>query len=193
MPRTPRVHGSKTLYHVSVVATGFEAVFLDNDDRECFLRILGYAIKKHGWLVRAYVLMTTHYHLLVWTPDDNLSRGMQLLSGFYAQLFNKRHGRPGHLVRGRFSSKVVERPGHALEVCRYIVLNPVRAGLCSRPEDWWWSSYRATIGLAPCPPYLDAGWVQALFHRDSRVGARLLRRFVEAALPSDSDGGGVRP
>jgi REP-associated tyrosine transposase len=190
VPRKPRVHGAETLYHVTVLATGFEALFLGDDDRLLLYRILEYAVEKHGWEIRAFVVMTTHLHLLVFTPEDDISRGMQLICGIYMQVFNKEHGRRGHLVRGRFGSVVVERPGHALEVSRYIALNPVRGGICERPEQWRWSSYPATIGLALPPPFLEPGWVLGLFAEDERVAARRFREFVEAALP---EGVGVRP
>jgi hypothetical protein len=128
--------------------------------------------------------MTTHAHLLVWTPLDDLSRGMQLLLGIYAQTFNKEHARKGHLVGARFWSTVVERPGHALEVSRYIALNPVRAGLVERPGDWRWGSYAATIGNAPCPQFLAPNWVLELFDDDPFRAATAYKAFVDAAIPA---------
>jgi putative transposase len=190
VPRKPRVHGPKTLYHITVLATGHEALFLEDDDRLLLYRILEYAVQKHGWEIRAFVVMTTHFHLLVWTPEDDIARGMQLICGIYVQVSNKEHGRRGHLVCGRFGSVVVDRPGHALEVVRYIALNPVRAGICDRPEQWRWSSYPATLGLAAPPSFLEIGWVLGLFDRDLSIAARRLREFVEAALPAAA---GVRP
>lgn len=147
-------------------------------------RIFEYTLRKHAWEIRAHVLMTTHVHLLVWTRDDDISRGMQLVLGIYAQAFNREHGREGHLVKGRFWSKVVDRVGYALEVCRYIALNPVRAGLVERPEQWRWSSYAATIGHAPCPNFLSPGWVLSLFSDDSTTAAARFKAFVDAALPA---------
>jgi len=175
---------------VFVLGTGGDALFRGDEDRLLLYRIIEYTVQKHGWEIRAFVVMTTHFHLLVWTPKDDISRGMQLICGIYAQQFNKQHGRRGHLVCGRFGSVVVERPGHALEVCRYIALNPVRGGICERPEQWRWSSYSATIGLALPPPFLEIGWVLGLFDADPQAAARRFREFVEAAL---SQAAGVRP
>jgi putative transposase len=178
MPRPPRTSDADTLYHVWVRATGGGALFVDCDDRQRLLRILKYTCEKHGWLVYAYAQLTTHHHMLVWTPEDDLSRGMQLLSGVYAQTFNRERGRFGHLVSARFSSKIVETEAQAKELCRYIVLNPVRAGMCERPHQWPWSSYRATLGLAPAPAWLHTDWVLRLFGRDVDE----FRLFVDAAL-----------
>lgn len=159
-------------------------MFLDHEDYLRMYRILEYTVRKHGWEIRAFVLMTTHLHLLVWTPLDDVSRGMQRLLGIYAQAFNKEHARSGHLVGARFWSTVVERPGHALEVCRYIALNPVRAGLVERPQDWRWSSYAATIGKARCPQFLAPNWVLELFDDDPFKAAIAYKAFVDAAIPA---------
>jgi REP-associated tyrosine transposase len=178
MPRPPRTTDADTLYHVWVRATGGGPLFVHSDDRQRLLRILKYTCEKHGWLVYAYAQLTTHHHMLVWTPEDDLSRGMQLLSGVYAQTFNRERGRFGHLVSARFSSKIVETEAQAKELCRYIVLNPVRAGMCERPEQWPWSSYRATLRLAPAPAWLHTDWVVRLFGRDVDE----FRLFVDAVL-----------
>jgi REP element-mobilizing transposase RayT len=185
VPRPPRITAAETLYHVWVRATGGGAFFVDSDDRHRLLRILKYTCERHGWLVYAYAQLTTHHHLLVWTPEDDLSRGMQLLSGVYVQSLNRDRGRFGHLVSARFSSKIVETGAYAKELCRYIVVNPVRAGLCDRPEVWPWSSYRATIGLAPVPAYLHTAWVLELFGGDVDE----FRLFVDAALELGTDPG----
>jgi putative transposase len=193
MARPPRTTAPQTLYHVWVRATGGGRLFIDLDDRERLLRLVAYTAEKYGWLVRAYAQLSTHHHLLVFTEVDNLSRAMQLLSGVYAQTFNRRHGRTGHLVSSRFGSKVVESEEHAKELCRYIVLNPVRAGVAARPEHWMWSSYRATIGLAAAPPHLDVGWVLDLFGDEPEADAIHFRRFVQAGLDLDAGGLGSDP
>jgi len=118
---------------------------------------------------------------------------MQLLSGWYALTFNRRHARFGHLVSSRYSSKIVETEEYAKEICRYIVLNPVKAGLCERPEQWRWSSYRATVGLVPAPEYLDTWWVRELFGDDPWGDASHFRRFVLAGLELDLELPGSDP
>lgn len=135
------------------------------------------------WQIHAYVLMGNHYHLLMETPEPTLSRGMQRLNGSYTQKFNWRHQRVGHLFQGRFHSILVERESHLLELTRYVVLNPVRAGLVEDVADWRWSSYRATAGITPAPEWLEVGWTLAQFGKGaaSRIG---YRGFVAQALGS---------
>jgi len=128
--------------------------------------------------------MTNHYHLLVETPRPTLARGMRGLNGVYTQRFNRRHGRPGHLFQGRYTAVLVERESHLLELCRYVVLNPVRARMVRRPEDWPWSSYRATAGLAPEPAWLVTPWLLGHFGQPGPGARAAYARFVaEGARP----------
>jgi putative transposase len=163
-------------------ATAAEPLLRDALDRRRFLAIFADALTRHGWRCPAYCVMTTHYHLLVITPKPNLARGMQLINGVYAQSFNRRHRRSGHLFKGRYESRVVESKQHGLEVCRYIALNPVRAGACRSPEQWPWSSYAATIGVARVPAFLDVDWILAQFGDDPRSAQEAFRTFVEEAM-----------
>jgi putative transposase len=100
-----------------------------------------------------------HYHLLVETPDANLSKGMRHLNGIYTQLVNRHYGRVGHLFQGRFKGILVERDSYLLELARYVVLNPVGVGMVRQPQEWPWSSYRATVGEIPAPPFLTTDWL----------------------------------
>jgi len=156
--------------------------FYDAEDNIRYLRILGYVVDRHGWKLHAYCLMTTHYHLLFTTPEANIARGMHVLNGVYASSFNERHGRKGHLKAARYGSKLVESEAYALEVSRYVPLNPVRAGVCDAPERWLWSSYAATLGLRRRPWFLDDGWLLNLFSPDPLVARAGYWAFVEAAL-----------
>lgn len=115
--------------------------------------------------LHAYCLMSNHLHLLVETPETNLSTAMRQLNGVYTQAFNRRHDRVGHVLQGRFKAIVVERESYLLELARYVVLNPVRARLTRKPETYAWSSYRATAGLTPVPPYLTVEWLLSQFGR----------------------------
>jgi REP element-mobilizing transposase RayT len=127
MARPLRIEYDGALYHITSRGNERRAAFRDNTDRELFLNTLAQVTGRFHWICHAYCLMTNHYHLIIETPDGNLSRGMRQLNGVYTQAFNKRHRRVGHLFRGRFKGILVQRESHFLEVCRYVVLNPVRA------------------------------------------------------------------
>jgi len=163
------------LWHVTSRGNERQAIVRDQTDRERFLSTLGDVIETTGWRLHAYVLMRNHYHLLLETPEPNLSIGMRQINGLYGQGYNRRHERVGHLFQGRFHGVRVEMESHLLEVARYVVLNPVRAGIVSAPSHYLWSSYRATAGLDGPPPWLDASWLLACFG-PSRPGAQ--RRYA---------------
>ena len=107
--------------------------------------------------------MSNHYHLLIETGDTTLSKGMRHLNGTYSQRYNKHHQRVGHLFQGRYKAILVEKESYLLELARYIVLNPVRARMLHHPEQWPWSSYRATAGLTPEPSFLTTEWILQAF------------------------------
>jgi len=129
------------IYHVTNRGNDRRAIFDDELDYLDFIRQLAKVVDACGWLCHSFCLMPNHYHLLVETPQPNLGDGMHLLNGRYARRFNARHERVGHLFQGPYRAEAVERDEHLLEVCRYVVLNPVRAGLVERAERWPWSSY----------------------------------------------------
>ena len=165
-----------------------QRVFHDDRDRELFLGILARSAKRHALLVYAWCLMPNHYHLVVETPRGGLARAIHHLNGAYAQAFNRRHLRVGHLLQGRYKAILVQRESYLLELARYVVLNPVRAGICGRPEEFRWSSYRATAGLDPAPPFLWATVLLAQFGPEARTARARYRRFVAAGagLPDPS-------
>ncbi len=193
MSRQLRLQFPGAVYHVTSRGNARQDIFADDADRARFLDLLGREIEQHRWRCHAYCLMGNHYHLLVETPEANLSRGMGRLNMAYAQSFNRRHERVGHLFQGRFHAVVVEKDSHLLELCRYLVLNPGRAGIAARPEDWPWSSYRATAsgrrGPDWGPDWLTTRWVLQHFGGTDARGRRAYRRFVregvEAASPWD--------
>ena len=128
-------------------------------------------------------MLSNHYHLLLETPQPNLSAGMQRLNGAYAQAFNHRHGVDGHVFQGRFQSRVVDSDAYLIWLVRYIALNPVEAGLCSRAEDWPWSSYAAMIGKVRKPDFLTTDWLLQRFGRDRRSAVEALQRYVSSDVP----------
>jgi hypothetical protein len=124
--------------------------------------------------------MDNHYHLLVETPDGNLSKGMRQLNGIYTQRFNRQHGRVGHVFQGRYQAVLVQKEAYLLELARYVVLNPVRAGMVRTPDEWSWSSYRATVGLDDVPCWLTTDWLlAALAEQRSEARGRYMA-FVAA-------------
>ena len=158
---------------------------MGEDDFESFCVVLGQVVERFGWRVHCYCVMGNHYHLVVETPQANVSDGMRQLNGVFTQRYNRRHGRVGHLFQARFTAILVEADSHLLSVVAYLAWNPVEAGLCERPEEWRWGSYRAYLGLARAPAFLTTGLVlgRCGSTRSAREG---LRRFVEksdAAAP----------
>lgn len=188
MARPLRLEHPGALWHVTARGNERGEVFRDDADRREFLAVLGRTASVYGWRLHAYVLMGNHYHLLVETPEPTLSRGMRDLNGVTTQRFNRRHGRTGHLFEGRFKAILVEREAHLLELVRYVVLNPVRAGLAKSPAAWAWSSYKATAGLAEAPEWLETSWTLEQF---GRRPAEARRRYV--AFVADGRGAGYDP
>jgi len=122
--------------------------------------------------------MDNHYHLLIETPEGNLSAGMRQLNGVYTQTVNRTYSKVGHVFQGRFKSFVVEKESYLLELCRYLVLNPVRAGSCSKPEEWLWSSYAATASGKNVPAWLTVDWVLFQFSKRRTEAQKSYRDFV---------------
>jgi REP element-mobilizing transposase RayT len=179
MPRPPRVQAAGAIYHVTTRGNRKQDIFIDTDDRARFLQLVQQAVDRLGWLCHAYCLMTNHYHLLVQTREADISQGMHRLNGVYANWFNWRHEFTGHLFERRFHDEVVEGQAHLLELTRYIVLNPVRAGLKNHAGEWFWSSYNATIGRLEQPSFLTTTLVLSLFSDDSSRARELYPAFVE--------------
>jgi REP element-mobilizing transposase RayT len=186
MSRPLRIGYPGALYHLTSRGNARGQIFLDDTDREIFLDVLGSVVERFGWRIHAYCLMGNHYHLLAQTPQPNLSRGMQWLNGVYTQRFNRRHERVGHVFQGRFKAILVERDSYLLELARYIVLNPVRAGLASVPEGWRWSSYHATAGEQAAPRWLSVNWILDQFGIGETPAQDRYRQFVAAGFDQAS-------
>jgi REP-associated tyrosine transposase len=186
MARPLRLQFPGGIYHVTARGNDRQAIFEDDADCSRFLIVLASVVARYHVRCHAYCLMGNHYHLLLETPDGNLSGAMRQLNGVYTQRFNRRHERCGHVLQGRFGAQLVDGHAYLHEVCRYIVLNPVRAGLVSHPRDWRWSSFRATAGDGPIPGFLTVDWVRALCGTAQEVGAAAeYVRFVEAGVGLD--------
>ncbi len=182
MARPLRIEYPGALYHVTSRGDRQQALFEDDEDREMFLRTLAEVVERFNWLCHAYCLMTNHYHLLVETPDGNLSKGMRHLNGVYTQATNRRHTRVGHLFQGRFKGVLVDKDSYLLELTRYIVLNPVRAGSVRQAGKWQWSSYRAMVGETPAPGWLATAGILAQFAKRRTVAQRRYGEFVKQGI-----------
>jgi len=182
MARPLRIEFNGAVYHITSRGNEKKAIFNDNKDRLIFLKILYKVKKEFNWLCHAYCLMNNHYHLVIETPDGNLSRGMRQLNGIYTQKFNKKYDRVGHLFQGRYKAILIEKDSHLLEVCRYVVLNPVRAGLVRKPEQWQWSSYGAMAGISKPHPCLTVEWIQLQFGKRLGEAQNRYMEFVNAGI-----------
>jgi putative transposase len=177
MPRPPRDR-SPGLFHVGVSAAGPVNYFRDEVDHLEWTRRLVRTIRRHGWTCLAFCELSTHWHALIEVGDDSLSRGMHYLNSAYTRAFNARHGRVGYFVRDRFWSRRKSSESELLTAYRYVVNNPVEAGAVARAEDWYWSSYATTLGVAAAFPFVDASRVLGIFGPDPAAASLALCRFV---------------
>ncbi len=186
MARPLRIEIPGGLFHVTSRGDRREAIYLDDADRDAWLQELGRVCQRYNWVCHAYCLMDNHFHIVVETVEGNLSAGMRQLNGVYTQTHNRAHGRVGHVFQGRFKAIVVQRETYLLELARYVVLNPVRAGMCASPAQWAWSSYRATIGVAKAPDWLQTDWLLSQFGQQRQTATVAYVNHVRAGvgLPS---------
>lgn len=172
-----------------------EDIFLDQEDRERFLQLLGQACQKTGWQVHAYCLMTNHLHAVLETPQPNLSVGMRWLLGTYTQAFNRRHRQWGHLFGGRYKSQVIDgsSAGYLVQACNYVHFNPKRAGLIPASaalQSYPWSSYPSYMKPSLRPEWLRVDRVlgEHGLQRDNAASRREFSRRMEALCPVDLAG-----
>jgi len=186
MTRPLRLEFPGALYHVTSRGNARAAIYVDDTDRERFLALLTQVVQRYHWLCHAYCLMDNHYHLLIETPEGNLSHGMRQANGLYTQYYNRRHNRVGHVFQGRYKAIVVERDSYLLVLCRYIVLNPIRAGMVQTAQEYGWSSYRATAGFCAAGALLCTDWILAQFGAERAKAQLRYRRFVDEGMTSSS-------
>lgn len=186
MARPLRIEYPGAVYHITSRGNARNPIFDDNYDRNVFLSILEEVIKRYNWIGHAYCLMDNHYHLLAETVDPTLSLGMRYLNGVYTQRFNYRHERVGHILQGRFKSILVDRDSYLLELCRYVVLNPVRAGNVKSASAYRWSSYKSTAGLSNPPSFLTVDWILSQFGKNRKKAQQKYRIFVLAGMDKAS-------
>lgn len=178
MARPPRLEIPDAIYHASARGNERASIYWDDGDRRQFCELLAEVGEGFRWRILAYCLMTNHYHLLTQTPEPNLAQGMRQLNGVYAQGFNRRHGRVGHLFQGRYGARLVQADEHLRAAVRYIVRNPVNAGLCREPQGWRWSSHRAALGLER-PGFLATATLLAYYGPTPAQARERYRAHVE--------------
>jgi putative transposase len=184
MAYKPRIEVPYGYYHVVTRGNNKRRIYEDEHDREKFLVLLERIARRYGWLFYAYCLMGSHYHLVMQIAEVGLSRGMCELNTAYAVTYNLRHNQINHLFGRRFWSELITTDAYLLGACRYVVQNPVRAGLCATCGDWTWSSYRATIGdAAPARPFLAAQNVLDFVAPRSPQQVEAFRDFCRVTVP----------
>jgi len=178
MARPLRIEFPGALYHITARGNARHAIACDRADRLTFLELLAQCVDRYAWRCHAYCLMGNHYHLVIETGEATLSRGMRHLNGNYTQFINRRHRRVGHVFQGRYKAILVQAESYLLELSRYVVLNPVRAGMTHTAEEWPWSSYRATAGLAARPNWLQTDTLLSLFNRNKTQSQFAYQQFI---------------
>jgi putative transposase len=186
MARPLRIEFSDACYHVTARGNQRQKIFLDPADRTEWLDIAGQIAERFHWRIYAYCQMGNHFHLVAQTPEPNLARCMRQLNGVYTQRFNRQHHRCGHLLQGRYHAVIVDEESYLLDVCRYVLLNPVRAGLVRHAANWRWSSYRATAGQTAAPEWLAASHLLRHFSTNAAEAIHEFRGFVDAGLSARS-------
>ncbi len=186
MNRPLRIELENSLYHVTARGDRRDNIFRSDSDRMTWLSLLGETCERFNFVVRAYCLMSNHYHILLETIDGQLGRGMRHLNGNYARYFNRTHSHVGHLFQGRYKAILCQSDLYLTELSRYIELNPVRARMVARPIDWLWSSYRAKLGIVDSPPWLCFDTILCNFGSDQLCARQAYADFVHAGIGGGS-------
>lgn len=183
MGQAHRIQSSEILYHVCSRGVDKQPIFdVVDGDRAVCIKLLARTVLRYRWQVHAYCLMGNHFHLVLDTPEANIAAGMQYWKSSYALWFNDEKQREGHLFERRYYAGAIDREAHFFAACRYVVLNPVRAGLCRHPAAWPWSSYRATAGLTSPPAFLHTELLYEYFGGTPAAASRYAQ-FVADGLP----------
>lgn len=186
MARQLRIEFEGAFYNITSRGNLREKVFFEDKDKEKFLEILGRTKERYGYLIHAYTLMDNHYHLLIETPKANISQIMQNINTSYTVYINRKYRRNGHLFQGRFKAIIVDKDEYLIALSRYIHLNPVRAKIVQRPEDYKWTSYKAFIGNG-ANALVDTPDALSYFSKEKRKAAKAYRRFVEREIREEEN------
>jgi REP element-mobilizing transposase RayT len=179
MTRPLRIAYPGAFYHITSRGNEKKDIYKSDRDRKKFLAYLESATERYGARIHVYCLMSNHYHLLMETPDGNLSEIMRHINGAYTNYYNVKRGRGGHLFQGRYRALLVEVDEYAEELSRYIHLNPVKAGIAKKPEDYIWSSYQDYIGTRKPPQWLVQDFILSYFSEKEVTARRRYKEFCE--------------
>ena len=179
MSRPLRIEFTGALYHVTSRGNERKNIYRQEKDFALFLNVLANVCTQYNWVIHAYCLMSNHYHLLIETPDANLSKGMRQLNGVFTQSMNRNHQRVGHLFQGRYKAILVDKEAYLLELIRYVVLNPVRARMVNNPSEWPWSSWHCMVGTAVSPNWLSTDALLLLFSNNRKKAISEYIQFVQ--------------
>jgi putative transposase len=185
MSRPLRIQYPDAWYHVMNRGRRGEKIFETKEDYWSFINLLEELDEVFNVRIAAYCLMSNHYHLLVQTPDANLSRSMRHLNGVYTQRYNKRNSCDGPLFRGRYKSIVVESNSYALELIRYIHRNPLEAGLVDNLQKYQWSTHKLYLSNAKKWKWLHKDYILKLFSKSKPASIRLYKQFVLKKTPEE--------
>ncbi len=188
MPRAPRVCFQGAFYHVFNRGVEKRRIFMDDQDRRAFLRLLSEIVPMYELRLFSYCLMENHFHLFLQTKKLNLSEAMHDLQGQYAQYLNRRYDRVGYLFQNRYKSPLVNEEQYALALTRYIHRNPLEAGLVKKLEDYQWSSYPSYIGILPAWKWLETHWLLRQFHENPETAVQVFRFFHQMEPPQAEQG-----
>jgi putative transposase len=182
MSRPLRIEYSGALYHITARGNERNPIYREDRDYQRFLEILSELPQRYGIIIHGYVLMANHYHLLIETPKGNIRKVMHYLNAVYTGYFNRRYKRVGHLFQGRYKAFLIDKERYLVSVSRYIHLNPVRAGMVSKPERYKWSSYLDYIRKRQKNGWLTRDWILRKYSRDKTEAGKLYQAFIEEGL-----------
>ncbi|MDJ0806573.1 MAG: transposase [Gammaproteobacteria bacterium] len=182
MTRPLRIEYAGALYHVTSRGDRREDIYRDDEDREIWLEVFAQTCTRFNWRCHAWCQMDNHYHIVVETVEGNLSLGMRQLNGVYTQRSNRRHGLYGHVFQGRYKSILVQKESYLMELSRYVILNPVRAGLVNDVHEWNWSSYGSMTGDREAPEWLETDWLLGCFGKRRSSCIAKYKNFVREGI-----------
>lgn len=185
MGRPLRIEFPGALYHITSRGNERKSIFIDDADRFRFLEILKDYHERYGILLHSFVLMDNHYHLILETPNGNLLKVMHGINGGYTGYFNRRYGRSGHLFQGRYKGILVEKDAYLLQLSRYVHMNPVRAKIVKKPEQYRWSSYPSYIGKEKEYKWVEYSWILSNFGKDGKTAKNKYREYIEESFNKD--------